>query len=270
MENMAKEINKNFWGAFKKFFRNKHQFFKKLDADREENLVKKQEMLARAVELKDSEDWDKTSNELKKLQNDWREVGPVPEKMRKKLYDDFKAACDEFFEKRRDGLKSSQDEYKANLKKKKEIIEEIEGLIEKADENLDKFNELRTTFGEVGFVPRKNIQAIKTEFNETVEKFLNAITILNPKEKTEISLESEFSGLANADHSEAELYQKEQSVRRQIAKYEDDIALWQNNLEFFAHSKSTEKLRNEVNQKIDDAKVQLDALKRQLKMLRSL
>ena len=266
----AKVINKDFWGSFKKFFRNKHQFFKKLDADRDENLKKKQELLAVAVELKDSEDWDKTSEELKNVQSQWREIGPVPEKMRKKLYDEFKAACDHFFDKRREGLKSSQDTYKANLKKKKEIISQIEALIDKADDNLDKFNELREAFGEIGYVPKKNIQSIKTEFHETVEKFLNALTILNPKEKTEISLESEFSGLANSDHSQAELYQKEQSVRRQIARYEDDIALWQNNLEFFAQSKKTDKLRDEVNKKIDDAMIQLDALKRQLKMLRSL
>jgi hypothetical protein len=266
----AKEINKNFWGAFKKFFRNKHQFFKKLDADREENLVKKQEMLAKAVELKDSEDWEKTSNDLKQLQNEWREVGPVPEKMRKKLYEDFKAACDQFFDRRREGLKSSQDQYKANLKQKKEIIAKIAGLVDKADDNLDQFNELRKSFNELGYVPKKNIQSIKTEFKEVVEKFLNSVTTLNPKEKTEISLESEFTGLANAEHSQSELYHKEQSVRRQISKYEDDIALWQNNLEFFAHSKKTDKLRDEVNKKIDDAKVQLEALKRQLKMLRSL
>ena len=167
-------------------------------------------------------------------------------------------------------MKSSQDQYKANLKQKKEIIAQIEALVAKADDNLDKFNELRKSFQEIGYVPKKNIQAIKTEFHESIEKFLNSLTILNPKEKTEISLESEFSGLAKAEHSQAELYQKEQSVRRQIAKYEDDIALWQNNLEFFAHSKSTDKLRDDVNKKIDDARIQLDALKRQLKMLRSL
>lgn len=266
----AKVINKDFWGSFKQFFRNKHLFFKKLDADRDENLVKKQELLVKANELKDSEDWEKTSNELKKLQSQWREIGPVPEKMRKKLYDEFKGACDQFFNKRREGLKSSQDQYKNNLKKKKEIIVAIEGLIPKADDNLDKFNELRKSFNDIGYVPKKNIQSIKTEFHEAIEKYLNSLTILNPKEKTEISLESEFSGLASADHSQAELYQKEQSVRRQIAKYEDDIALWQNNLEFFAHSKSTDKLRDEVNKKIDEARIQLEALKRQLKMLRSL
>ena len=95
---------------------------------------------------------------------------------------------------------------------------------------------------------------------------------MNDKQKTEISLEAEFSNLAGNEHSERDLYQKEQAVRRHVNKLEDDIALWRNNLEFFANSKSksTDKLRNDVNEKIDSAAAQLDGLKRQLKMLRSL
>ena len=266
----AKQINKEFWSSFKKFFSNKHLFFKKLDADRGEHLIKKQALLEQATALKDSEDWDKTANELKKLQSQWRDIGPVPEKMRKKLYDEFKSCCDHFFEKRRTGLKNSQEDYKVNLENKKKVIGEIIKLKKDADKNLDKFNELRKAFLEMGYVPKKNITSIKEEYQQAVEDFLNDLTVLNVKQKTEISLEAEFASLAGSEHSETELYHKEQSVRRQINKLEDDIALWENNLEFFAHSKSTDKLREEVNKKIDDASVHVDSLKRQLKMLRTL
>jgi Domain of Unknown Function (DUF349) len=266
----AKHINKEFWSSFKQFFSNKHLFFKKLDADREQHLIKKQALLERALALKDSEEWDKTANELKKLQGEWREIGPVPEKMRKKLYDEFKSYCDHFFEQRRVGLKNSQDDYKVNLRNKKNLIGELVKLKDEADKNLDKFNVLRKEFLEIGFVPKKNITSIKEDYQQAIEGFLSNLTVLNVKEKTEISLEAEFTSLASSEHSESDLYHKEQSVRRQINKLEDDIALWQNNLEFFAHSKSTDKLREEVNSKIDDASVHVESLKRQLKMLRSL
>ena len=266
----ARHINKEFWSSFKKFFSNKHLFFKKLDADRGDHLIKKQALVEQASALKDSEEWEKTANELKNLQSQWREIGPVPEKMRKKIYEEFKACCDHFFEKRRDGLKSSQENYKVNLDNKKKAIEGIIKLKKDADKNLDKFNELRKEFLEMGYVPKKNITGIKEEFQSAVEDYLKELTVLNIKQKTEISLEAEFAGLAGTEHSETELYHKEQSVRRQINKLEDDIALWQNNLEFFAHSKSTDKLREEVNKKIDDASVHVESLKRQLKMLRSL
>jgi chaperonin cofactor prefoldin len=167
-------------------------------------------------------------------------------------------------------MKSYQEQYKDNLKLKKDIIKEIEGLTKDADKNLDKFNELREKFAELGYVPKKNIASIKEDFQTVVTNFLNELTVLNIKEKTEISLETEFNDLAGGEHSENELYHKEQSVRRQISKLEDDIALWQNNLEFFAHSKSTDKLRKEVNEKISTAQEKVDGLRRQLKMLRSL
>ncbi len=266
----AKVINKEFWSSFKKFFSNKHQFFKSLESERAANLEKKQALLARAKELMDSEEWDSTAEELKKLQSQWREIGPVPEKVRQKLYEEFKAACDRFFENKRSGRKQSQEQYKENLKKKKEIIARIAQLQEAADDNLEEFNALRQQFLEIGYVPRKNIGSIKEAFQQAVNAYMGAVTSLNEKEKAAIMLEAEFSGLAASDHSEKELYQKEQAVRRQINKLEDDIALWQNNLEFFAASKSTDKLREEVNKKIADANIHLEGLKRQLKMLRSL
>src|SRR5690606_31505512 len=92
----AKEVNKKFWSAFKQFFNNKNVFFKKLDEEREQNLQLKNDLVKRAQELKESTDWESTSNELKSLQAKWKEVGPVPEKFREKVFQEFKEACDFF------------------------------------------------------------------------------------------------------------------------------------------------------------------------------
>ncbi|MFN7330126.1 MAG: DUF349 domain-containing protein, partial [Bacteroidota bacterium] len=85
-----KDVNKKFWTPFKQFFHNKSLFFKKLDEERNQNLKLKEEIVAKAVALKDSTDWDKTSNELKALQAQWKEIGPVPEKQREKVFAQFK------------------------------------------------------------------------------------------------------------------------------------------------------------------------------------
>jgi len=234
------------------------------------NLEKKQKLVDQANTLKDSEEWEKTANELKKIQSQWREIGPVPEKMRKKLYEEFKGACDQFFENKRAGQKSNQEQFKENLKAKQEVIKQIISLKNDADNNVEKFNTLRKQFLEIGYVPKKNIGTVKQEFQAAIEDFLGSVNSLNIKEKEAIMLEAEFSGLAGSEHSEKELYHKEQAVRRHINKLEDDIALWQNNLEFFANTKSTDKLRKDVNKKIDEANNQVEGLRRQLKMLRSM
>src|SRR5690606_5695828 len=103
----AKEVNKRFWSAFKLFFANKNTFFKKLDEEREQNLKLKNELVARAHELKESTDWETASNELKALQAKWKEIGPVPEKFREKVFQEFKAACDYFLDRKSTRLNSS-------------------------------------------------------------------------------------------------------------------------------------------------------------------
>jgi hypothetical protein len=121
----AKEINKKFWSNFKTFFSNKNQFFKKLDAEREENLEKKRTMVQKALELKDNEDMQSTAEKLKQLQREWREVGPVPGKYRESVYKEFKSACDEFFERKRASRDEASKEYVENYEKKKSICKNI-------------------------------------------------------------------------------------------------------------------------------------------------
>src|SRR5690606_36210468 len=93
----ARDVNKKFWSAFKTFFNNKNQFFRKLDEEREQNLQIKNELVRQAQELRESKDWEATSNTLKALQQKWKDVGPVPEKFREKVFREFKDACDYFF-----------------------------------------------------------------------------------------------------------------------------------------------------------------------------
>src|SRR5690606_29752494 len=117
----AKEVNKKFWSAFKTFFNNKNAFFKKLDEERENNLQLKNELVKRAHELKESNEWDRTSNELKNIQMKWKEIGPVPEKFREKVFKEFKEACDYFFEQKRMQHGKMEDEQAENLRQKEEI-----------------------------------------------------------------------------------------------------------------------------------------------------
>ncbi len=107
----AKEVNKRFWGAFKTNFHNKGAFFKKLDSQREANLDKK----------KDSTDWNNTAETFKKLQRQWREIGPVPEKFRESVYQEFKKACDYFFDQRRGSQNEAEKEYIENYNQKSKV-----------------------------------------------------------------------------------------------------------------------------------------------------
>lgn len=265
----AKDVNKKFWTAFKTFFNNKNAFFKKLDEEREQNLQLKNDLVKKAIELKESNDWERTSNELKNLQQKWKDVGPVPEKFREKVFKEFKDACDHFFEQRRTQHDKVENEQNENLKLKEEICAELESHAAAKTGSSEILQELQNRYSNTGFVPRKDINAIRNRYQEAVDKFINSIPGLSEDEKGKISLETQLNDLRNDPMADRKIYQKEQIIRKKISKVENDIALWKNNLEFFGRSKNADKFKDEFNDKIREASDHLKQLKEQLKLLKT-
>ncbi len=265
----AKDLNKKFWSAFKTFFHNKGIFFKKLDEDRGNNLKAKQELVKKAIEIKESEDWSKTSQELMELQKKWKEIGPVPEKQREKIYKEFKEACDFFFEQRRGTQEKADHEQDENLKKKEALIEALLQAAREGTGTLEALQQFQVQFNAIGFVPKNVMSSVKSRFSEATSKYIESIGGLNADEKERINLESELTNLRNDPQGERKLYNKEQALRKQIIKAENDLAVLRNNLEFFGRSKNAEKLKEEFNGKIEEAHQHLIQLKNQLKLLKT-
>jgi hypothetical protein len=265
----AKEVNKKFWSAFKTFFNNKNTFFKKLDEEREHNLQLKNELVKKALELKESSDWEKTSNELKSLQQKWKDVGPVPEKHRERVFKEFKDACDYFFAQRRGQQGKVEQEQIDNLNVKTAICEELEKNTAEGTASVELLQDLQDRYNSVGFVPKKDIVSIRNRYHEAVEKFVASIQDLNEEDKSRVLLENQLSDLRKDPMGDRKIYQKEQAIRKKVQKLENDISLWKNNLEFFGKSQNAEKVREEFNDKINAATSQLQQLKQQLKLLRT-
>jgi len=266
----AKEINKKFWGAFKGFFHNKGLFFKELEGERVANLEKKQELVAQAEKLKDSTDWNKTAETLKALQRQWREIGPVPEKHRNSVYQQFKAACDEFFNNLRSQSQESEKEYIENLKQKQKVCVEIETMTASKDYNLDKFLDLKQKFDDLGYVPAAEVKNIRSSFVTASKDFLSGVPEELKEEAKQIKYDIEFEKLKRGPNAGRKIEHKEQALRREIGSLENDIATWKNNLEFFANSKTADKLKQEFTVKIDQAVKRLKELKGQLRAVREL
>ncbi len=265
----SKEINHKFWAAFKQFFSNKNAFFKKLDETRQVNLKAKNELVQRAIELKESTDWNKTSDEYKKLQQQWKEVGPVPEKFREKIYKEFKEACDHFFEQRRKENGKVEVDQHDNLARKKAICELMEKQIVDGNASKEELLVQQQQFNEIGFVPRKDINKIKVQFHDVVDKYVAAIPNLSDAERERVVIESSLEELKNDPRADQKIFQKEQTIRKKIGKVENDIAVLKNNLEFFGRSKNAIKYKEEFNGQIEEATDHLKQLKQQLKILRT-
>jgi hypothetical protein len=262
----AKEINKSFWSNFKLFFNSKNKFFKKLEGQRDENMKLKEELVKKAEALCESEEWDQTAETLKELQKAWKNIGPVPEKSRNDVYKRFKAACDTFFDRRRSHSRDLEGDYRDNLKKKEMICEEIENMVDKGNMDTEKFKNLQLEFDKIGYVPRNAIRKIQKRYESAVNRFIETVD-LPGAEKSELKFAAEINRLKSSPNSDQKIQRKESELRRMISKLENDIALWRNNLEFFAESKKADKLREEFNKKIEEASTQLEGLKEELKVL---
>jgi Domain of Unknown Function (DUF349) len=265
----SKDVNKKFWSSFKTFFSNKSLFFKKLDEERSANLKKKNDLVQRAIELKESAEWDKAAQELKRLQQQWKDIGPVPEKFREKVYKEFKEACDFFFEQKRNQLGKVENEQLENLKAKQDICAEIEKHITDQTATPALLKELEAKFNQIGFVPKNEIASIRKRYHEAAQKFTGSIQGITEDEKNQLLLENELADLKNDPMSGQKIFQKEQAIRKKISKVENDISTLRNNLEFFGRSKNAEKYKEEFNEKIREADESLKQLKQQLKLLRT-
>ena len=264
----GKEINKAFWTLFKQFFHNKNLFFKELDEVRAANQKKAEELIKQAEELQENTNWQATANQLVKLQQEWKKLGPTPEKNRDSLYKKFKEACDRFFESRRNSTKDSNTEFDANLTKKQDIIAQILELTNKG-EGLDEsqLSSLVSEFNAIGFVPRKNIKEIQAKFKDAVDAYLGKLGAKGG-DKDDFLFRLNLNRLQADPNSVKTLNKKEHGIRKQITDLENSITLWKNNLDFFAASKTADKLREQFDVKIQKAEEEIDKLKKKLTILK--
>lgn len=270
----AKVINKQFWGSFKKFFGAKNQFFKGMESKRDENLAQKEELIQQAVELKESSDWGATTQKYKNLQEQWKEIGPVPEKVRNEVYRRFKLECDHFFNRRREENSEQEKGYEDNLKLKLQICDQIEAIADKDEINLDDVYDLIGNHGQLGFVPRNAIKKEQARFQEATQKIVD-LEDLKASDKDDLlhhirnSKSRRFTGGGGGGKpaqpvAEQRHQRKEHSAKRKISELESDISTWNTNMEFFAASVTADKLKADLQMKINAAEEELKELKSQL------
>ncbi|WP_250630220.1 DUF349 domain-containing protein [Rhodoflexus caldus] len=263
---VAKDINKQFWSNFKQFFAAKGRFFDQLEKTRQENLSQKIELCLQAEALKDSNEWDAVTATLKKLQDQWKKIGSVPESQREAIYQRFKAACDYFFERKRNKSQAQEKEFDTNLAKKRAICEQIEALAAAKETDLAKLEELHKSFLAIGFVPRNQVEKIADRLDNAITSFLKNLD-MPEEEREKIKFQLQLQSLEGNPDAGRIIAKQEQALRKKIAAMENDISLWKNNLDFFANSKTADKLRRDFQVKIDAAENQLDKLRSQLRAL---
>ena len=182
---VAKEQREEIWNRFKaasSVINKRHQqHFEGVRAKEEENLARKTELCEKveaiaAQENKGSGDWEKHTREIIDLQTEWKTIGFAPQKMNVKIFERFRAACDDFFGRKATYFKTLKDTFKENAEKKRALIEKAKALQDSTDWKVtgDKFVALQKEWKTIGMVPKKLGDQLWEEFLGACNKFFDA------------------------------------------------------------------------------------------------
>lgn len=268
---VPQKVNSKTWNSFKsavrEFNQNKNAFYKNLKKEQQENLDKKRALLALAVSLKDSEDFDTTTSEMKRIQSDWKKIGHVPRKYSDKIWKDFKNACNHYFD-RLNALKNDAfKEEEANYKQKYAFMERLKefklsGDKEKDIASIKKFTDEWKQFGRVPF-KKKNI-------NQKFDKIIDALYSkcgVSKQESELLKYGNKIQQLSNNDNQERAIQNERAFIRKKIDESKDEIRQLENNLQFFSNASESNPLVQDVIKRVNEHKESLAAWKGKLKKL---
>ncbi len=267
-----KAKNDEVWATFKgyldAFFNAKRDYLNELKEQQLNNYNLKLELITKAESFKDTTDWNSTTRELINLQKEWKKIGPVPRKYSDKIWKKFRAICDEFFNRKADHFKSVHNVEEENLKKKNELIEEIAGfkISKEKETNLNALKDFQKRWIEIGFVPFKEKDKVQNSYRKAIDDLISKMDV----KKTELSskdFEDKVELMKTSPDAGKKLSKERAFISGRIRKMQEDLAVWENNIGFFASSKQSEKLKKEFEQKIQKAKDEIDAMKAKLRML---
>ena len=182
---VAKEEREEIWNRFKAastIINKRHQqHFEGIRAKEEENLARKTELCEKveaiaAEENKGSSDWEKHTKQIIELQTEWKTIGFAPQKMNVKIFERFRAACDDFFGRKAEYFKTLKDAFKENADKKRALIEKAKALQDSTEwkSTADKLIALQKEWKTIGTVPKKLGDQLWEEFLGACNKFFEA------------------------------------------------------------------------------------------------
>ncbi len=265
-QKMNVKIFERFRTANDEFFGKKAEFFKTLKSQYAENAEKKKALVEKAQALADSTDWKKTGDKLIALQKEWKKIGVVPHKLGDQLWKDFLNACNKFFEARNKQNAGTRNEEHANLDKKREIVKQLNALLENAGDNVQQqLQKLTEQYNAVGHVPFKEKDNIYKEYHEALDKIYKTLHVSNAKRH----LDNFKNNLKNVAEKGADALDNERGrLLRRYDQLRSEITTYENNLGFLnAASKKGNSLIEEMNRKVQKLKDDLELVKQKIKAI---
>ncbi len=254
---VPKEQNDMIWDEFKQatrdFNHHKNHYYKSLKNEQQNNLELKNALLEEAKALQDSTDWENTSRKLIDIQAKWKKIGHVPRKYSDKIWQEFKAACNNFFDRYHTLKNKKEQAFLDNYDNKVAFLEEIKekGVSSDIQEAIEQINEYSQEWKNLGRIPKNKLN-INQKFEETLDNLLTNLN-LSKEEIEDIKLDNLINQIV-ADEDENRLYDEIHLARKRIQELDHEIAQLENNLAFFSNAEDDNPLLKNARESIDNHK----------------
>ncbi len=262
------EIWNQFKGLMDSFFGSKREFLNKLKEQQMNNLNVKIDLCIKAEAIKDNTEWRKTTQELIDMQKEWKRIGPVPRRHSDKVWKRFRSACDEFFNNKASFFKNIHVVEDQNLETKKKLVEEISKFKvgKDKDKNLDALKSFQRQWMDIGHVPMKEKDKIQQQYRKALDELLSKMDI-NKMELTKSEYKHKVEIMKNDPDASWKLSKERNNLSIKIKKLKEDLAVWENNIGFFASSAQSNVLKIEFEKKIEKARKEISSFETRLKIL---
>lgn len=263
------EVWKRFRAATKVFFDKREDFYQDIKTEQQNNIKRKTDIIQQAEALASSTDWKRTGNELIRLQQEWKTIGPVSKKISDKLWLQFRTACDTFFNNKSAHFNQLSESEAGNLTLKNELVDKINALElgENPKDLLDSLNQLQNEWAQIGHVPIKEKDEVYKRYRTALDSKFELVKGQSAQFGAD-RFKTKVEAMRGATNGNDQLKKERQHWQNKATKLRSDISTLENNIEFFARSKNADELRKNVETQVNTAKKELAEIEDKLKLLR--
>jgi|GEM_PF-60475 len=262
------EDNDRIWETYlsynRRFNRAKNNYYKAIKNEYRENMDQRMKFIEEAESLMESTNWKETANRLKKLQADWRKIGPVPPSQNRKTWNRFTKACNTFFERRKADMAEKDKAFEGNYTAKEKMMDEVEKWTPSGDRkaDIDQLKSFMKSFREIGRVPFDK-KGINQSFSKLVDSKFAELKV-NKAQRRNLEFNSKVEALAEKGEVRS-IEREERDIRRSIKDTEAELRQLEGNMQMFTNSAGGNNPLLKMAQKnVDNKQKELDALKTRL------
>jgi hypothetical protein len=267
------EVNEQTWSDFKTAVRNfnvhKNSFYKDIKKDQNTNLDKKNALVARAKELQESADFNVSTPIMKKIQEEWKQIGHVPKKYSDSVWKEFKEACNHYFDRLHAEKNENEEVEVAAFEKKKEYLETLKSfeLVGDHKTDLDAIKSHIEAWKSIGKVPfaRRHIEG---KFNKILDVLFEKLS-LSKKDTDMMRFSNRMDSLSETNDTR-KIDNEKIFLIRKVEEVQNEIFQLENNIQFFANAKKDNPMVLEVMKNIERQKEELATWKEKLKQIRQM